>query len=121
LKALFTSSLAAIFLALSIFQMSVCAQTRSVMIKQVYWSDQSNELLQSIFQKQKSLLLGRNIDEVQLTHITERLTQDLRLQGYLISQVVVSSQDQTLELGWQGLIRGQKGHSYQLAHRDVEG
>ncbi|MBU3617851.1 ShlB/FhaC/HecB family hemolysin secretion/activation protein [Polynucleobacter sp. JS-Fieb-80-E5] len=75
--------------------MSVCAQPHTVMIKQVYWSDQSNELLQSILQAKKSSLLGRAIDDTQLAHITERLTQDLRLQGYLIAQVVVSSQDQT--------------------------
>jgi len=95
-KLFFKSLLFVATLALLIFQASAYAQPHLAIVKQLDWNEQSSKVVQSIFEEKKPSLLGRTIDDAQLAQITEQLTEDLRLQGYLIAQVVVRSQDQTL-------------------------
>jgi hemolysin activation/secretion protein len=88
-----------VVLFLPIFQANVFAQPSFVRIERLAWGEQSDVVVQSILQAEKPSLLGRTVDNAQLLQITDALTQRLRLQGYLIAQVIVTTKDR--DLFWQ--------------------
>ena len=67
-----------------------------VQVKTVIWANSGTEKTDALLEKIKPGLIGRRIDSAQLTQIEAALTKDLRAEGYLIGQVVVSSQDYDL-------------------------
>ena len=62
-------------------------------INEVRWNKQTDPLVNELLERTRLDLLRRNFTDAQIFEIQARLTRDLRQQGFLIGQIVISAKD----------------------------
>lgn len=67
-------------------------------VKSVAWANFQDTRLNFILESKKLAVIGREVDDLQLSQMTEQATSELRGEGFLVGQVVLSGKNKQLFL-----------------------